>query len=412
MTSIEFFYKSRQDLKFENVLPLSSGNNMYPTLSVYDQLLTTSSLNDFKMNDYQEAGGDIFTRTYISSVINLEHNTDYYDWSNLFISMGTTDAIDVITLYAKMKLNCSHAYYILPCYYLFIQSAINYGYKLHFSPQINDVYNEHFLEMLEKAPLNSLVYLNNPNSLSGVALSDEFIKNLFSVVKKRKHYCIFDEITAKASLNNKIYSVLKIAIQEDCLDRIFITCSLSKEISLPGIRAGYLLTPRYIGPNIEHFFRQRYGAIPTFISYFVSSYFKIQNALRQNEDEKIGNRFIFNKGMRDLYMKEKDTYISLCNDNISYLLEQKKSYGFNFLYPDYGQSLFISKPIKKINYWKYIEECVNNYGIDVSFGPYFGGTLDCWTHYDNIYARINFSNSKANFRNVVSKFLDFLNTIE
>lgn len=39
MNSIEFFYKSRQNLQFENVSPLSSGNNMFPTLGVYNKML-------------------------------------------------------------------------------------------------------------------------------------------------------------------------------------------------------------------------------------------------------------------------------------------------------------------------------------------------------------------------------------
>ena len=411
MNSIEFFYKSRQNLQFENVSPLSSGNNMFPTLGVYNKMLIFFSLKDFSWNDYQEAGGYISTRSYISSVINSEHSISYYNYDNLFISMGTTDAIDIITLYAKMKLKCSHAYYMLPCYYLFIQSAMNYGYKLHFSSQIDGIYNENFLDMLKRAPINSLVYLNNPNSLSGIPLSREFVVRLFSLIKERQHYCIFDEITARASLSDDTYSVLSIANQEECLDRIFITSSLSKEISLPGVRSGYLLTPKHLGPEIEHFFRQRYGAIPPFISYFMMSYFKIQNALRNNQDEKIGT-FVLNKEMRDIYLREKDAYKSLCNDNISYLFGLKDAHGFDFLCPSYGQSLFISKHAKKINYWEYIKRCVNNYGIDVSFGPYFGGTLDCWTSYDNIYARINFSNNRVNFRNAVSKFVDFLDTVE
>ncbi|MBR5630781.1 MAG: pyridoxal phosphate-dependent aminotransferase [Bacteroidales bacterium] len=411
MNSIEFFYKSRQNYDFSSADSLSSGNNLFPPLSFYNNLLKGSSFEKFYWGDYQEAGGHVEGRKYIAQAINSEHGIDYYSSSNVFVSLGTTDAIDIVTLFAKTRLKSNDAFYMLPCYYLFNQSAMNYGYNMHFSHQLEYHYNDDFLDMLKQAPQYSLVYLNNPNSLSGITLSEQFLLDVFSIIKSNHLYCIFDEITGRAPLNNGVYSIIDLANQENCLDQVFITCSVSKEISLPGVRAGFLLAPQQIGPEIEHFFRQRYGAIPVFISNFIISYFKIQSALKNDEDVIIGDT-LFDNEKRFQYQKEKKAYQTLCTENINYLFKLKESHGFDFLYPEYGQSLFISKTAKKLDYWKYVERSVLDYNLDVSFGPFFGGTLECWSGYKRVYARINFSNNKTSFRHVASMFSCFLDTIE
>lgn len=411
MNSIDFFYKSRQNFDFSSADSLSSGNNLFPPLSFYNNLLKGSSFEKFYWGDYQEAGGYLEGRDYIAQAINSEYNIDYYNRSNVFVSLGTTDAIDIVALFAKARLKSKDAYYMLPCYYLFNQSAMNYGYNMHFSHQLEYRYNNDFLDMLKLAPPCSLVYLNNPNSLSGITLSKQFLLDLFSIVKNNHLYCIFDEITGRATLNNNNYSIIELAKQENCLDKVFITCSVSKEISLPGVRAGFLLAPQQIGPEIEHYFRQRYGAIPVFISNFIISYFKIQFALKNNKDEIIGDT-LFDQEKRTQYQKEKKAYLTLCSENIGFLIKQKESHGFEFLYPEYGQSLFIAKAVKKLDYWKFVERSVMDYHLDVSFGPFFGGTLECWSNYKCVYARINFSNNAESFRLVTSKFCDFLDTIE
>lgn len=212
MNSIDFFYKSRQNHDFSKADPLSSGNNLFSPPSIYESLINDSFYRHSIWGDYQEAGGSTQIRQYVADAINTEYGIDYYDNGNVFISLGTTDAIDIVTLFAKEKYYSKEAYYMLPCYYLFIQSSLNYGYNINFSKDINDYYNEEFLDMLQQAPQYSLVYLNNPNSLSGVALSDKFLVDLFSIVKKKRLFCIFDEIIGRVPLTKNNYSIIDLAI--------------------------------------------------------------------------------------------------------------------------------------------------------------------------------------------------------
>lgn len=409
MDSSDFFYQSRKNLNIDDTFRLSSGNNLYPPPLIYGIVLKhmISDINAF--SDYQEAGGGHSYRAIIADSINRYNQIDYYNNENVFITLGSTDAIDIVVSYMRAIHKSIHAYYTLPCYYTFIQSAVSYGYDIDSSRDLDVLFNAELLNKLSNAPHYSVVYINNPNSITGVPYSTIFFKELFELIKMRKIYCIIDEIIGEMPLFKDDYTLIKLAAQCESLDNLFIISSLSKKESLPGVRVGQMLVPKSMSNEIENFIRQRYVSVPRYVSELLVFHKKISSSNIDDIGE-ITSKYRISKEDIEAYKNYKINFRQHCQNNIKRMSKFMQQ-GMDFPIPQYGHSLLVSKPAIEINYWDIIERSISYYNMDIAVGPYFGSTLEYWTSLNRIYIRINISHDERSFMLGINNLMQLINVI-
>lgn len=117
--------------------------------------------------------------------------------------------------------------------------SICYSLNLNFKswlPKLNDYQNINFdfseLETLVERYHPKILILNNPNNPSGKIFDSDFVAELNSFLSKKSIYLLIDEV-----YKDLAFSPLVETISNDNIVRVG---SLSKSLSVPGLRIGYI----------------------------------------------------------------------------------------------------------------------------------------------------------------------------
>ena len=229
----------------ENVFDFSIGNPTVPAPGCVKEaileLLETSKSEE--IHGYTSAQGDLEVRKgladYMSNTFNCQLNAD-----NFYMTCGAAASLTItlkaLTANPEDEIIIMAPYF--PEYQVFIKNA---GAKVVVVPADTEKFQIK-MELLEKAITSNTkgIIINSPNNPSGVVYSEETLKALAELLKKKSGeykkplYLISDE-----PYREIIYDDLKIPYIPAYYENTIICYSYSKSLSLPGERIGYILVP-------------------------------------------------------------------------------------------------------------------------------------------------------------------------
>ena len=244
----EFGKKRAQEVGAENVYDFSLGNpSVNPPQQVEDvltQLLREE--NPTALHGYTSAQGDLTVRRAISDYITKTHGVPC-DPDYIYMTCGAAASL-VISLSAVCEEGdevITFAPYFTE-YKVFAETA---GAKLVALASESDTFQIDF-NLLEKSvgAKTAAVLVNSPNNPSGVVYSEETIRKLADLLRRksaetgRTIYLVTDE-----PYRELVYGGVKVPYLTAYYKDTIVCYSYSKSLSLPGERIGYI----FVNPQAD-----------------------------------------------------------------------------------------------------------------------------------------------------------------
>lgn len=229
----------------ENVFDFSIGNPSVPS----PDSVTSTALDLLKNSDpvtlhgYTSAQGDLAARTKIADSLNRRFQAGVHA-DNLYITVGAAAALccclNAMTCGPEDEFIVFAPYF--PEYKVFIEGA---GAKMVLIPADIEAFQIDF-EKFEAAITRNTrgVLVNSPNNPSGSVYSEETVKKLAEILKRKSEeygepiYLISDE-----PYREIVFNGITVPYMPHYYDNTLICYSWSKSLSLPGERLGYVLVP-------------------------------------------------------------------------------------------------------------------------------------------------------------------------
>jgi len=237
--------KLKSKLGSENVFDLSIGNPVAePPREFKNELLNIAREPFAGMHRYMPNAGYLHTRQAVARDLSQEFALDF-NADEIVMTCGAAGALNVAL---KTVLNPGDEVVVISPYFPeYLNYVDNYDGKVCFVASGNE-----FLPQADEIgrAINKntrAVIINSPNNPTGVLYSGAVLRDLASALKEkslkfgRQIYLISDE-----PYRRLIYDGLKYPPPLHYYDDTIITCSYSKDLSLPGERLGYLA----VGPGI------------------------------------------------------------------------------------------------------------------------------------------------------------------
>ncbi|MCI6733319.1 MAG: pyridoxal phosphate-dependent aminotransferase [Lachnospiraceae bacterium] len=229
----------------ENVFDFSIGNPSVPS----PDSVTSTALDLLKNSDpvtlhgYTSAQGDLAARTKIADSLNRRFQAGVHA-DNLYITVGAAAALccclNAMTCSPEDEFIVFAPYF--PEYKVFIEGA---SAKMVLIPADIEAFQIDF-EKFEAAITKNTrgVLVNSPNNPSGSVYSEETVKKLAEILKRKSEeygepiYLISDE-----PYREIVFDGITVPYMPHYYDNTLICYSWSKSLSLPGERLGYVLVP-------------------------------------------------------------------------------------------------------------------------------------------------------------------------
>ncbi|MGN0267823.1 MAG: pyridoxal phosphate-dependent aminotransferase [Lachnospiraceae bacterium] len=229
----------------ENVFDFSIGNPSVPS----PDSVTSTALDLLKNSDpvtlhgYTSAQGDLAARIKIADSLNRRFQAGVHA-DNLYITVGAAAALccclNAMTCGPEDEFIVFAPYF--PEYKVFIEGA---GAKMVLIPADIEAFQIDF-EKFEAAITRNTrgVLVNSPNNPSGSVYSEETVKKLAEILKRKSEeygepiYLISDE-----PYREIVFDGITVPYMPHYYDNTLICYSWSKSLSLPGERLGYVLVP-------------------------------------------------------------------------------------------------------------------------------------------------------------------------
>ena len=229
----------------ENVFDFSIGNPSVPSPdSVTSTALDLLNNSDpVTLHGYTSAQGDLAARTKIADSLNRRFLAGVHA-DNLYITVGAAAALccclNAMTCSPEDEFIVFAPYF--PEYKVFIEGA---GAKMVLIPADIEAFQIDF-EKFEAAITKNTrgVLVNSPNNPSGSVYSEETVKKLAEILKRKSEeyggpiYLISDE-----PYREIVFDGITVPYMPQYYDNTLICYSWSKSLSLPGERLGYVLVP-------------------------------------------------------------------------------------------------------------------------------------------------------------------------
>ncbi len=228
----------------ENVYDFSLGNPSVPApAEVNDtirELLDTQS--SVLLHGYTSAQGDIGVRTKIAESIQKRFGVNSITPNHIYMTYGAAASLS-ICLTAIMEENAEDECIVFAPFFteyrVFVESA---GGKIVISQPMPKTFAVDIADFESKINEHTkAVIINSPNNPSGVVYTEETIKALCEVLRRKSAefghiiYLIADE-----PYRELVYSDVTVPYLMNYYENTFVCYSYSKSLSLPGERIGYV----------------------------------------------------------------------------------------------------------------------------------------------------------------------------
>jgi len=237
------YSKSRaMEIGKDKVFDFSLGNPSVPAPKEVNEtikeLLDTQS--SVLLHGYSSAQGDATVRSVIADNINERFNVGITP-NHIYMTCGAAASLS-ICLKAVFENSDEECIVFAPFfteYRVFVENA---GGKLVISKPTEKTLQIDIKDFESKINKNTkAVIVNSPNNPSGVVYSEETIKALCEVLKKKsEEYGKVIYLIADEPYRELVYSGVNVPYLMNYYDNTLVCYSYSKSLSLPGERIGYI----------------------------------------------------------------------------------------------------------------------------------------------------------------------------
>ena len=238
------YSKSRaMEIGKDKVFDFSLGNPSVPAPKEVDEtikeLLDTQS--SVLLHGYSSAQGDATVRSVIANNINERFNAGVTP-NHIYMTCGAAASLS-ICLRAVIEDNSNDEVIVFAPFFteyrVFVENA---GGKLVISKPAEKTLQVDIKDFESKINENTkAVIVNSPNNPSGVVYSEDTIKALCEVLKKKsQEYGKVIYLIADEPYRELVYSGVDVPYLMNYYDNTLVCYSFSKSLSLPGERIGYI----------------------------------------------------------------------------------------------------------------------------------------------------------------------------
>ena len=237
----EYSKKRAAEIGPENVFDFSLGNpSVEPPKAISDTIMALLTSGDATLlHGYTSAQGDAGVRAAVAGNIEKRHGVKISP-NLIYMTCGAAASLTV-TLRAVMNEGeeCIAFAPFFTEYRVFVENA---GGKLVVStptPKTFQVDLADFESKITKA--TKCVIVNSPNNPSGVVYSEETVKGICDVLKKKSaEYGHVIYLIADEPYRELVYGDVQVPYLMNYYENTFVCYSWSKALSLPGERIGYI----------------------------------------------------------------------------------------------------------------------------------------------------------------------------
>lgn len=237
----------------ENVFDFSIGNPTVPAPECIKEAMLDLLQNEKSdvLHGYTSAQGNLDLREALANYMNKEHASKLKA-DNFYITCGAAASL-CISIKALISSPSDEFIIIAPFFPEYTVFIEHMGGKFIIVEADTDNFQIK-MEALAKAFSKNTkgIIINSPNNPSGVVYSEETLKALGALLRKKSKeynkpiYLISDE-----PYREIVYDNIKVPFVPSFYDNTIICYSYSKSLSLPGERIGYILVPDKVTPSKE-----------------------------------------------------------------------------------------------------------------------------------------------------------------
>lgn len=237
----EYSKKRAAEIGAENVFDFSLGNpSVEPPKAISDTIMALLTGGDATLlHGYTSAQGDAGVRAAVASSIEKRHGVKISP-NLIYMTCGAAASLTV-TLRAIMNEGeeCIAFAPFFTEYRVFVENA---GGKLVVSTPMEKTFQVDLADFERKITANTkAVIVNSPNNPSGVVYSEETVKGICDVLKKKSaEYGHAIYLIADEPYRELVYGDVKVPYLMNYYENTFVCYSWSKALSLPGERIGYI----------------------------------------------------------------------------------------------------------------------------------------------------------------------------
>ena len=228
----------------DKVFDFSLGNPSVPAPAEVNQtvaeLLATES--SVMLHGYTSAQGDLKVRRVISDSIRTRFGIADITPNHIYMTCGAAASLSICLKAVIEEDSADECIVFAPFfteYRVFIENA---GGKLVISTPMEKTFQIDIADFESKVtPNTKAVIVNSPNNPSGVVYSEETVKALCEVLKRKSaEYGHTIYLIADEPYRELVYAGVEVPYLMNYYDNTLVCYSYSKSLSLPGERIGYI----------------------------------------------------------------------------------------------------------------------------------------------------------------------------
>ena len=239
----EYSKARAREIGAENVFDFSLGNPSVPAPAIVNETICSllETENSVLLHGYTSAQGDLGVRTTIAESIKGRFGVPITP-NHIYMTCGAAASLSICLKALIEEDSADECIVFAPFfteYRVFIENA---GGKMVVSMPVPDTFEIDVRDFEEKiTPNTKAVILNSPNNPSGVVYSEETIKAVCEVLRRKSAelghviYLIADE-----PYRELVYSDVEVPYLMNHYANTLVCYSYSKALSLPGERIGYI----------------------------------------------------------------------------------------------------------------------------------------------------------------------------
>ncbi|MBQ8719440.1 MAG: pyridoxal phosphate-dependent aminotransferase [Clostridia bacterium] len=227
----------------DKVFDFSIGNPCVPPpKEISDAIVDlVTNCDSVALHGYTSAQGDASVRGAVAEHINARFNTSLTP-DNIYMTCGAAASL-TITLKAIMNPGdeCVLFAPFFTEYRVFVENA---GGKVVVSEPMEKTFQIDAADFESRiTPLTKAVIINSPNNPSGVVYSEETVKAVTDVLKRKSaEYAHPIYLIADEPYRELVFDGIEVPYLMNYYDDTIVCYSYSKALSLPGERIGYIAT--------------------------------------------------------------------------------------------------------------------------------------------------------------------------
>lgn len=239
----EYSKMRAQEIGKENVFDFSLGNPSVPAPSEVNEAVKNLIENESSvlLHGYTSAQGDLGVRTAISDNINERFGVEMNP-NLIYMTCGAAASLSIslkAVLDEKGGEECIVFAPFFTEYRVFIENA---GGKIVVSQPLEKTFQVDINDFESKINEKTrAVIVNSPNNPSGVVYTEETVKAICEVLKKKsEEYGRVIYLIADEPYRELVYSGVNVPYLMNYYDNTLVCYSYSKSLSLPGERIGFI----------------------------------------------------------------------------------------------------------------------------------------------------------------------------